>query len=258
MRASTKDINTYAHVIDLFAELASLPDDSPAKERLRTEIIESCLPLAENVANRYRGRGQPHDDLVQVARLGLIAAVDRFDLSKGADFLSFAVPTMMGEVRRHFRDRGWAVRVPRALQERHLALKKAMPSLTQTLYREPTTSELAHELEVEPHEIGQIIAVSASYRAASLDIVESDDGRPVGDTLGDYDAAIEGIDNHETLRAALQVLPERHRMIVLYRFFDELTQSEIAAKIGISQMHVSRLLMQSLKVLRTEIGDLAA
>lgn len=113
MRASAKDINTYAHVIDLFAELASLPDDTPAKERLRTEIIESCLPLAENVANRYRGRGQPHDDLVQVARLGLIAAVDRFDLSKGADFLSFAVPTMMGEVRRHFRDRGWAVRVPR-------------------------------------------------------------------------------------------------------------------------------------------------
>lgn len=246
--------DNYAHVIDLFAQITALPDEDPERQQLRTKIIEECLPVAEHIARRYRGRGQPHEDLVQVARVGLVNAVDRFDLATGKDFLSFAVPTMMGEVRRHFRDHGWAIHVPRSLQENYLALKKVRPSLTQTLGREPTVPELAAYLQVEPGDIAQIAAAGNSYYSTPLDTATSTDGMPLGDTLGDYDAALETIDNHETLRPALLALPERQRAVVLYRFFGELTQSEIAEKLGISQMHVSRLLAQSLTTLRSELG----
>ncbi|WP_308262069.1 SigB/SigF/SigG family RNA polymerase sigma factor [Rhodococcus erythropolis] len=247
----------YTHVVGLFAQIEAFPDDAPERARLRTQIIEECLPVAKNIAHRYSGRGQSHEDLVQVASLGLVNAVNRFDLAKGQDFLSFAVPTMMGEVRKHFRDRGWDVRVPRSLQENYLALKKARSSLTQSLGREPTVPELAAHLEVEPGDIAQIVAAGDSYQSTSLDAATSTDGLPLGDTLGDYDAALDEVDNHETLRPALLALPERERAIVLYRFFGGLTQSEIAEKVGLSQMHVSRLLTQSLKTLRAELGEVA-
>ncbi|MBS3694112.1 SigB/SigF/SigG family RNA polymerase sigma factor [Rhodococcus qingshengii] len=246
--------NAYTDLTALFAEMSTLPDGHPEREHLRTQIIEAALPIAENIAARYRGRGQPHDDLVQVARLGLVNAVDRFEVDKGHDFLAFAVPTMMGEVRKHFRDKGWGVRVPRSLQENYLALKKAQSSLTQRLGREPTTVELAAEIGVEPSEISKIAAAGDIYQSSSLDVETFTDGVSIGDTLGDFDAALDGVDNHETLRPALLALPERERTILLYRFFGELTQTEIAAKIGISQMHVSRLLSQSLKQLRIELG----
>ncbi|WP_374700874.1 SigB/SigF/SigG family RNA polymerase sigma factor [Rhodococcus globerulus] len=254
---SARDGNDYAFVTDLFADLAALPGNSPEYSRLRADIIEQCLPIAENIAKRYRGRGQPHDDLVQVARVGLINAVNRFDLAKGADFLSFAVPTIMGEVRKHFRDRSWGVRVPRSLQEQHLALKKAIPSLTQALGREPTIDELADELNVDREEVGTIVAVGDSYRTSSIDAEKDGEGRSLADVLGEHDDAIDAIDNHHTLRPALLALPERQRTILLYRFFGELTQSEIAEKVGLSQMHVSRMLTQSLRTLRTELGDVA-
>lgn len=258
MTTTPKEDNAYSHLTALFAEMAALPGESPDRETLRVQIIESCLPIAENIAARYRGRGQSHEDLVQVARLGLVNAVNRFDLDKGRDFLSFAVPTMMGEVRKHFRDKGWDVRVPRTLQENYLALKKAHSSLTQVLGREPTAAELATEIGVEPGDIGQIAAAGDIYHAASLDATLSDDGQSIAETLGDFDTALDGIDNHETLRPALLALPERERTILLYRFFGELTQAEIAEKVGLSQMHVSRLLAQSLKTLRTELSDIAA
>lgn len=254
---SEKASNDYAFVTDLFAELVSLPEDSVERSRLRTAIIEQCLPIADNIAKRYRGRGQPHDDLVQVARVGLINAVNRFDLEKGADFLSYAVPTIVGEVRKHFRDRSWGVHVPRSLQEKHLALKKAIPSLTQRLGREPTVEELANELDVDPEEVGTVVAVGDSYRTSSIDAEKDGEGASLVDVLGGYDDAIDAIDNHHTLRPALLTLPERQRTILLYRFFGELTQSEIAEKIGISQMHVSRMLTQSLRTLRTELGNIA-
>lgn len=257
MSAAPKENNAYTHLTDLFAEMTALADGEPERERLRTQIIESSLPIADNIAARYRGRGQSHEDLVQVARLGLVNAVDRFDLGKGRDFLSFAVPTMMGEVRRYFRDKGWGVRVPRSLQENYLALSTAHTSLTQSFGREPTTFELAHEIGVELSEVGQIAAAGDSYQAASLEATTVGDGRSIGDTLGDFDAALDGIDNHETLRPALLALPERERIILLYRFFGGLTQAEIAEKVGISQMHVSRLLTQSLKTLRAELGNSA-
>lgn len=258
MTPPARETNEYTHVPDLLQRLAETPENTPDYEQLRTEIIETCIPLAHHIAHRYRGRGQAHEDLVQVASVGLLNAVNRFDLAKGKDFLSFAVPTMMGEVRKHFRDRGWDVRVPRSLQENYLALKKARASLTQTLGREPSVPELAAELGVEPAEIANIAAAGDSYRSASLDAVASPDGASIADALGDYDAALAGIDNHETLRPALLALPERERTILVYRFFGELTQAEIADKIGISQMHVSRLLSQSLKALRKELGDLTS
>ena len=241
----------YAQVVVMFEELASLPGGDARCERLRTQIIESCLPLTRHIALRYRGRGQAHEDLVQAASVGLVSAVNRFDLAKGKDFLAFAIPTMMGEVRKHFRYRGWDVRVPRSLQENYLALNKARSSLTHDLGREPTVPELAKELGVEPTEVAEIVAAGDSYHAASLDATTVSDGRSIADTLGDFDSALDGVDNHETLRPALLALPERERTIVLYRFFGELTQAEIAEKVGLSQMHVSRLLTQTLEKLRT-------
>jgi RNA polymerase sigma-B factor len=241
----------YAHVAGLFEELTALPDGDVRCERLRTQIIESCLPLTRHIALRYRGRGQAHEDLVQAASVGLVSAVNRFDLSKGKDFLAFAIPTMMGEVRKHFRDRGWDVRVPRSLQENYLALNKAYSALLQDLGHEPTVPELAKELGVEPAEVAEIVAAGDSYHAASLDAAAVGDGRSIADTLGKFDIALDGVDNHETLRPALLALPERERTIVLYRFFGELTQAEIAEKVGLSQMHVSRLLTQTLEKLRT-------
>lgn len=241
----------YEQVAVMFEELAAFPVGDARCERVRTQIIETCLPLARHIALRYRGRGQAHEDLVQAASVGLVSAVNRFDLAKGKDFLAFAIPTMMGEVRKHFRDRGWDVRVPRSLQENYLALNKAYSALMQDLGREPTVPELAKELGVEPAEVAEIVAAGDSYHAASLDAVSVGDGRSVADTLGDFDSAIDGVDNHETLRPALLALPERERTIVLYRFFGELTQAEIAEKVGLSQMHVSRLLTQTLEKLRT-------
>ena len=249
MSTHTRDAD-YTHLAALFEQMASIPNDDEHRERLRAQIIESCLPLTRNIASRYRGRGQAHEDLVQAASVGLVSAVNRFDLAKGKDFLAFAIPTMVGEVRKHFRDRGWDVRVPRSLQENYLALNKARSSLTQALGREPTVPELAKELEVEPAEIAEIVAAGDSYHAASLDAATVNDGRTIADTLGDFDSALEGIDNQQTLRPALLALPQRERAIVLYRFFGELTQAEIAEKVGLSQMHVSRLLAQSLKALR--------
>ena len=157
----------YEQVAVMFEELAAFPVGDARCERVRTQIIETCLPLARHIALRYRGRGQAHEDLVQAASVGLVSAVNRFDLAKGKDFLAFAIPTMMGEVRKHFRDRGWDVRVPRSLQENYLALNKAYSALMQDLGREPTVPELAKELGVEPAEVAEIVAAGDSYHAAS-------------------------------------------------------------------------------------------
>jgi len=248
----------YELAVELFVSMASLPPDDPTREKITNSIIELCLPLATHVARRYQGRGQPFEDLEQVARVGLVQAVQRYDVDKGSDFLSFAVPTVMGEVRKHFRDHGWSVRVPRSLQERHLALNRALTSLSQTLGRAPTVAELAKELDIEPDEVEQGLTAGNSYRTTPLDTASAGDGSGLTliDTLGQYDEAISRIDNHETLRPALLALPERERTIVVLRFFGHLTQSQIADKVGISQMHVSRILTQTLKQLRTEMGEI--
>jgi RNA polymerase sigma-B factor len=241
----------------MFRELATLDADSSDFQRHRDKIVERCLPLADHIARRFEGRGEPRDDLVQVARVGLVNAVARFDVDTGSDFVSFAVPTIMGEVRRHFRDNSWSVKVPRRLKELHLRLGAATADLSQRLGRAPTATELARELEMDRAEVIEGLVAGSSYNTLSIDSGGSGSGdeeaRAIADTLGDFDAGLERIENREALRPLLDALPERERMVLMLRFFDSMTQTQIAERVGISQMHVSRLLAKSLARLRDEL-----
>jgi RNA polymerase sigma-B factor len=249
--------NEYADVPEMFRELATLDADSPDFQRHRDKIVERCLPLADHIARRFEGRGEPRDDLVQVARVGLVNAVARFDVNTGSDFVSFAVPTIMGEVRRHFRDNSWSVKVPRRLKELHLRLGAATAELSQRLGRAPTATELARELEMDRAEVIEGLVAGSSYNTLSIDSGGSGSGdeeaRAIADTLGDADAGLERIENREALRPLLDALPERERTVLMLRFFDSMTQTQIAERVGISQMHVSRLLAKSLARLRDEL-----
>ncbi|OCB12314.1 RNA polymerase subunit sigma [Mycobacterium vulneris] len=245
----------YADVRDMFRELSGLSEDSPARERQRERIVERCLPLADHIARRFDGRGEPREDLVQVARVGLVNAINRFDVEAGSDFVSFAVPTIMGEVRRHFRDNSWSVKVPRRLKELHLRLGAATAELSQRLGRAPTASELAEELDMDREEVIEGLVAGSSYNTLSIDSGGGGDEEApaIVDTLGDLDAGLDRIDNRETLRPLLAQLPERERTVLLLRFFESMTQTQIAERVGVSQMHVSRLLAKSLARLRDQL-----
>lgn len=248
--------NEYADVPEMFRELAGFAADSAEFHRHRDKITERCLPLADHIARRFEGRGEPRDDLVQVARVGLVNAVARFDVETGSDFVSFAVPTIMGEVRRHFRDNSWSVKVPRRLKELHLRLGSATAELSQRLGRAPTASELASELEMDRDEVVEGLVAGSSYNTLSIDSGsgnDDDDVRAIADTLGDVDAGLGRIENREALRPLLEALPERERMVLVLRFFESMTQTQIAERVGISQMHVSRLLAKSLARLRDQL-----
>ncbi|MBJ8347816.1 SigB/SigF/SigG family RNA polymerase sigma factor [Antrihabitans sp. YC2-6] len=253
--SSSRTSDDYADVTATFQELQALEPGDSRRDQLIEKLVVRCLPLAEHIARRFDGRGEAHDDLVQVARLGLVNAVNRFDVSRGSDFVSFAVPTIMGEVRRHFRDTGWAVRVPRRMKELHLSLSKAIGDLSQTLGRPPTVKELSKVLEIDPDEVAQGIVAGNAYQTVSVDsTVGNRSGElPLVETLGDYDSALENVENHEALRPLLAALPERERAVLLYRFFGNMTQTQIAEKLGISQMHVSRLLGRTLAQLRQQL-----
>ncbi len=240
----------------MFRELATFPADSTDFQRHRDKIVERCLPLADHIARRFDGRGEPRDDLVQVARVGLVNAVIRFDVETGSDFVSFAVPTIMGEVRRHFRDNSWSVKVPRRLKELHLRLGSATADLSQRLGRAPTATELASELGMERQEVVEGLVAGSSYNTLSIDTgggSEDDEVRAIVDTLGDVDAGLDRIEDREALRPLLEALPERERMVLVLRFFESMTQTQIAERVGISQMHVSRLLAKSLARLRDQL-----
>jgi RNA polymerase sigma-B factor len=238
----------------MFRELAKLEPDSPEFRRHRDRIVERCLPLADHIARRFDGRGEARDDLVQVARVGLVNAVIRYDVDTGSDFVSFAVPTIMGEVRRHFRDNSWAVKVPRRLKELHLRLGAATAELSQKLGRAPTASELAAELEMDRQEVVEGLVAGSSYNTLSIDSGGGDEKAPaIVDTLGDLDLSLVQIENREALRPLLAALPERERTVLLLRFSESLTQTQIAERVGISQMHVSRLLAKSLARLRDQL-----
>jgi RNA polymerase sigma-B factor len=240
----------------MFRELATLAADSSEFQRHRDKIVERCLPLADHIARRFEGRGEPRDDLVQVARVGLVNAVVRFNVDAGSDFVSFAVPTIMGEVRRHFRDNSWSVKVPRRLKELHLRLGAATAELSQRLGRAPTATELAAELGMDRAEVVEGLVAGSSYNTLSIDSgsgSEDDDVRAIADTLGDADAGLDRIEDREALRPLLEALPERERTVLVLRFFDSMTQTQIAERVGISQMHVSRLLAKSLTRLRDQL-----
>ncbi len=241
-----------ARARDLFAELGTLPEDDPRRARVRDELVEMHLPLVEYLARRFRNRGEPLEDLVQVATIGLIKSVDRFDTERGVEFSTYATPTIVGEIKRHFRDKGWAIRVPRRLQELKLSLAKATSDLSQRNGRAPTVAELAQHIGLSEEEVLEGLESANAYSAVSLDAPDSgdDDSPAVADTLGIEDASLEGVEYRESLKPLLERLPPREKKILLLRFFGNMTQSQIAAELGISQMHVSRLLARTLAQLR--------
>lgn len=241
-----------ARARELFAELAAMPVETREHSTARRVLVEMHLPLVEYLARRFRNRGEPLDDLVQVATIGLIKSVDRFDLERGVEFSTYATPTVVGEIKRHFRDKGWAIRVPRRLQELKLALTKATSDLSQRLGRSPTVAELAGHLGMSEEEVLEGLESANAYSAVSLDAPDGgdDDAPAVADSLGVMDDALEGVEYRESLKPLLEKLPAREKKILMLRFFGNMTQSQIAAELGISQMHVSRLLARTLAQLR--------
>jgi RNA polymerase sigma-B factor len=242
-----------ADALALLTLLADLPAGSPDRARARERLVQMYLPLAQHLARRFRHRGELMDDLEQVASLALLKSIDGFDPNRGAAFTSYAIPMIVGELKRHFRDKGWDVRVPRRLQELRLEISKISGDLAQKLGRSPTVADLAAHLEVSDEEVIEALDCSQAYRALSLHAPVSgdDSGGELMDLLGGTDPEMESVENRAALRPLLARLPEREQKIIAMRFFGNMTQSQIATEIGISQMHVSRLLTHSLQVLRS-------
>jgi RNA polymerase sigma-B factor len=238
-------------VNEKIGRMCAEPEGSPAREAIREQVITMCLPFAERLARRFAGLGEASADLGQVAALGLLKAVDRYDPEMGTDFAAYATPTIVGELKRHFRDRGWAVRVPRRLQELRLEINRARNELTHELNRSPTIADLARRLDVDEEQVIEAMTAAGGYRAASLFTpVGGEEGSTLLDLLGDEDMSLAAVDAHESLKPLIAALPEREKDILAMRFFGNLTQAQIAERIGISQMHVSRLLTRTLARLR--------
>jgi len=237
--------------------------------RVREQLVRRYLPLARYAANHYARRSEPFDDLVQVASLGLLKAIDRFDPHNGATFSSYALPTMLGELRRHFRDRGWAVRPPRTLQEHALLIERATAELTNTLGRSPTVEQLADHTGLELEEVLEAREAVVAHTATSLSapVGDGEETAELGDLMGGEDPGYARADDRATVEALMQSLSHREREILRLRMEEDLTQSEIGERVGLSQMHVSRLLRQILEKLhaaaasragtvqRAQIGD---
>jgi len=244
---------------ELLDVMAAEPKDSPAYSRARDELVTIHLPLVEHLARRFRDRGEPHDDLVQVGTIGLIKAVDRFDQDRGVEFSTYATPTIVGEIKRHFRDRGWSIRVPRRLQELRQQIGQATAELSQQSGRSPTVAELAKALDLSEEEILEGIESAQAYSTLSIDSAGGgdDDSEPssLTETLGSEDEALEGVEYRESLKPLLAALTERERQIIMMRFFKNMTQAQIAEEVGVSQMHVSRLLTRALLELRAGLAD---
>jgi RNA polymerase sigma-B factor len=252
----------YEHLVPLFAERAALPEGHPRRGRLRAELIAGYLPVARHIARKYGYRGEPPQDLEQVASLGLILAVDRFDSERDIDFLSFAVPTITGEVLRHFRDRAHTIRVPRRLRELQSRIYDAAAELAQRDGRAARPSEIARHLDVDVEIVLDALAAQGAGDPASLDepARQDDGGSGSGDrarfasALGQIEPEFDLVEHRESLAPLLAAMPERERKILLLRFFGGLTQTEIAAQVGLSQMHVSRLLTRTLTRLRRQLA----
>ncbi|MBA2506034.1 MAG: SigB/SigF/SigG family RNA polymerase sigma factor [Thermoleophilaceae bacterium] len=225
----------------------------------REQVIERFLPLAETLARRYARKGEPLDDLTQVASLGLVKAVDRFDPDRGTSFSSYAVPTIVGELKRHFRDVGWTVRVPRGMQERALKVDRVVVELSGKLGRSPTPAEVAERIGDTVEDVLEAMEAAVAYDAVSLEAGRSGDpdneGDSLGDTVGAEDRRYDLVEYEASIAAPLKALEQREQMILHLRFVEDMTQSEIAERIGISQMHVSRLIRRSLATLREGAGE---
>jgi RNA polymerase sigma-B factor len=228
--------------------------------QLRNELIEAHKSLAMHLARRFANRGEPFDDLLQVAYLGMLKAVERFDPERGLEFSTFATATVEGELKRHFRDRTWSVRVPRRPQELHLRLGNAINDLSQRLKRPPRIPELAEELGVAEEDVLEAMEVGGAYRSTSIDSKPSENSETLTleGRLGEDDHGFDLAEHRVLLERVIEELPEREQMIIRLRFFQEMTQTEIAQQVGISQMHVSRLLARTLTVLRDRLETLDA
>jgi RNA polymerase sigma-B factor len=228
--------------------------------RLRNELIEAHRSLAMHLARRFANRGEPFDDLLQVAYLGMLKAVERFDPDRQLEFSTFATATVEGELKRHFRDRTWSVRVPRRPQELHLRLGNAINELSQRLKRAPRIPELAAELGVDEDAILEAMEVGGAYRSTSLDSRPTDAGEalPLEGRLGEEDHGFDLAEHRVLLERVIEELPEREQTIIRLRFYQEMTQTEIAQQVGISQMHVSRLLARTLSIMKDRLETLDA
>ena len=233
----------------MFEQLAALEAGTSDHEALRAALIERHLPLVTFMARKFADRGEPLDDLIQVGTIGLIKAIDRFEISKGFEFSTFATPTIVGEIKRHFRDKTWAVRVPRRLQELGASVTKATTELTQKLDRSPTPKEIAKHLGITVDDVAEALESNAAYSTVSLDVT-SETATSIGETFGALDEALESVEYRESLKPLLSQLDDREKRILQMRFFDNLSQSQIATELGISQMHVSRILNKVLTHLR--------
>jgi len=247
----------WPELADLFAELQDRPADDPRRTEARNEIIEQCLPAAERLARRFGGNGEPIADLAQVAALGLVKAVDGFDPARGIEFATYATPTIVGELKRYFRDRSFGIRLPRRLQELRLAVNRGREELTQLLGRSPTIHDLADHLGMGEEQVIEVLEAGQSSRPLSLDspVLAGEEDLTLADTVGADDPEFTTVDYYESLHVLLARLPEREQKIISLRFYGNLTQVEIAEKVGLSQMHVSRLLRQSLNLLKRALQD---
>jgi RNA polymerase sigma-B factor len=229
-----------------------------ADQAAREELVERFLPLARQLARRYQRGGEQLDDLVQVASLGLLKAIDRFDPERETAFSSFAVPTILGELKRHFRDKGWAVRVPRDLQELAVKVERVGDEMSRELGRAPTAAEIGERVDVSPEQVLEAREAAAAYRAVSLDRPrgeETEEGDAFADVFGVEDPGFAQAEQAATVESLMVVLSDREREVLRLRFEEDLTQSEIGERVGVSQMHVSRLIRQSIARLRAEAAE---
>ena len=248
-------VEVRARSTTLFAVLTADRSSDAERSAARDDLVHLHLPLVEHCARRFRNRGEPHEDLVQVGSIGLIKAIDRFETDRGVEFSTYATPTVIGEIKRHFRDKGWAIRVPRRLQELRMQIATSTGELTHRLGRSPTPRELAELIGCSVEEVMEGIESSQAYSTLSLDASDDDsDGPPsMLDSLGVADADLEQIEIRESIKPLLAGLGEREKRILLLRFFKNMTQSQIAEEIGVSQMHFSRLLTRTLEELRASL-----
>lgn len=246
---------TRARSAEFFLVLRDEGTSDAARSTARDDLVHLHLPLVEHCARRFRNRGEPFEDLVQVGTIGLIKAVDRFETDRGVEFSTYATPTIIGEIKRYFRDKGWAIRVPRRLQELRMQIGSHTGELTQRLGRSPLPRELAEAIGCTVEEIIEGLESANAYTTLSLDAGDdTDDGPPsMMSTLGIDDEGLEHVEIRESLKPLLDGLEAREKKILLLRFFKNMTQSQIAAEIGVSQMHVSRLLTRTLDELRTSL-----
>jgi len=250
--SSPADLERHEAEQALFNALHDASSSDEQRGAARDALVEMHLPLVRHLARRYAERGEPMEDVIQAGTIGLIQAVDRFEPDRGVAFSTYAVPTVVGAIRRHFRDATWSMKVPRRVQELRGKIDAAHDSLTQDLGRSPTVAEIAERASVDAQDVLDSLELSRVREMTQIDAV-APDGAPLADRLGDLDASLTGVDDAETVKKLLDSLPEQERIVVKMRFFDGMSQSEIASEVGVSQMQVSRLLSRSLAKLRADV-----